>query len=154
MKEIDFMSSLHKKTKRDYIARVNDPVYPKSKAAKLAKKFDFDYWDGDRRICYGGYKYIPGRWTEVAKKIIKHYDLKEESKILDLMCGIAGFLSPQSFNKDELDPIAIKMSDRLIHRGPDDSGTWLDGEAGIALAHRRGLGLSTNRGRTCRISHS
>ena len=37
MKEIDFMSSLHKKTKRDYIARVNDPVYPKSKAAKLAK---------------------------------------------------------------------------------------------------------------------
>ena len=48
MKEIDFMSSLHKSTKRDYLARVNDKVYPKAKAASLAKKFDYDYWDGDR----------------------------------------------------------------------------------------------------------
>ena len=70
MQEIDFMSSFHKSTKRDYLARVNDPIYPKAKAAELAKKFDFDYWDGDRRICYGGYKYIPGRWTPVAKKLI------------------------------------------------------------------------------------
>ena len=42
MKEIDFMVSLHKKTKRDYIARVIDPVYPNPKAAKLAKNFDFE----------------------------------------------------------------------------------------------------------------
>ena len=56
--EIDFMSALHKSTKRDYLARVNDKEFPKAKAAKLAKKFDFDYWDWDRRICYGGYNYI------------------------------------------------------------------------------------------------
>ena len=61
MKEIDFMNTLHSSTKRNYLARVNDLDYPKYKAASLAKKFDFDYWDGDRRICYGGYKYIPGR---------------------------------------------------------------------------------------------
>ena len=30
---------------------MNDPEYPKSKAASLAKKFAYDYWDGDRRIC-------------------------------------------------------------------------------------------------------
>ncbi len=29
------------------------------------------------------------------------------------------------------------MSDRLTHRGPDDSGVWVDPEAGIALGHRR-----------------
>lgn len=29
------------------------------------------------------------------------------------------------------------MRDRLVHRGPDDAGLWLDGAAGIALAHRR-----------------
>ena len=40
--EKDFMSSIHKSTKRDYLARVNDADYPKSKAAKLAKKFDYD----------------------------------------------------------------------------------------------------------------
>ena len=42
MKEIDFMSSLHKSTKRDYLKRVNESEYPKAKAAELAKKFDFD----------------------------------------------------------------------------------------------------------------
>ena len=52
MSEIDFMSVLHKSTKRDYLARVNDKEYPKARAAELAKKFDYDYWDGDRRICY------------------------------------------------------------------------------------------------------
>lgn len=87
MKEIDFMSSLHKSTKRDYLSRVNDSDYPKEKASKLAKKFDFDYWDGDRRICYGGYKYIPGRWEKVARKMIKHYKLNSNSKILDIGCG-------------------------------------------------------------------
>ena len=56
MKEIDFMKTLHQSTQRDYLARVNDQKYPKEIAASLAKKFDFDYWDGDRRICYGGYK--------------------------------------------------------------------------------------------------
>ena len=35
---------------------------------------------------YGGYKYIPGRWTKVAQEMIKRYDLKD-SKILDIGCG-------------------------------------------------------------------
>ena len=87
MNEIDFMSVLHKSTKRDYLARVNDPIYPKAKAADLAKKFDFDYWDGDRRICYGGYKYIEGRWENLAKKISDFYALKSNCKILDIGCG-------------------------------------------------------------------
>ena len=54
MREVDFISQIHKSTKRDYLGRVNNKKYPKSEAAKLAKKFDFDYWDGDRDICYGG----------------------------------------------------------------------------------------------------
>ena len=87
MKEIDFMNTLHSSTKRNYLARVNDLDYPKYKAASLAKKFDFDYWDGDSRICYGGYKYIPGRWEKVAKEMILYYGLNSKSKILDIGCG-------------------------------------------------------------------
>jgi asparagine synthase (glutamine-hydrolysing) len=30
-----------------------------------------------------------------------------------------------------------RMATRLVHRGPDDSGEWVDGECGVALAHRR-----------------
>ena len=42
--EIDFISSLHKSTTRDYLKRVNDPEYPKHVAAKLAKKFDTPFY--------------------------------------------------------------------------------------------------------------
>ena len=87
MQEIDFMSVLHKSTKRDYLARVNDTYYPKYKAAELAKKFDYDYWDGDRRICYGGYQYIPKRWSKVAARMIDYYQLSKNPKILDIGCG-------------------------------------------------------------------
>jgi len=84
---LDLMSPLHKATQRDYLARVNDPDFPKAKAAELAKQWGYDYWDGDRRINYGGYKYIPGRWAPVAKLMIEHYGLKPGSKVLDIGCG-------------------------------------------------------------------
>ena len=87
MAYIDFMSAIHKSTQRDYLARVNDPEYPKAKAAELAKKWGYDYWDGDRRICYGGYKYIPGRWAPVAKAMAEHYGLKAGDRVLDVGCG-------------------------------------------------------------------
>ena len=92
MPEVDFMSVLHKSTQRDYLARVNDPHFPKAKAAELAKKFDFDYWDGDRRICYGGYQYMPGRWEKVARAMLDYYDLPHNPKILDIGCGKAFLL--------------------------------------------------------------
>ena len=85
------MSVLHKSTKRDYLARVTDSEYPKSKAASIAKEFSKDYWDGDRRICYGGYHYIEGRWEKVARSIAKQYPLPSKPKILDIGCG-KGFL--------------------------------------------------------------
>ena len=91
MPEIDFMSVLHKSTHRDYLARVNDPEFPKAKAAELSKQFAYDYWDGDRRICYGGYRYIAGRWEKVARAMAQHYELPPKPKILDIGCG-KGFL--------------------------------------------------------------
>jgi ubiquinone/menaquinone biosynthesis C-methylase UbiE len=88
MPEIDFISPLHKKTKRDYLARVNE--FPKAEAAKLAKQFARDYWDGDRKVGYGGMRY-DGRWLVVADAMAKHYGLKAGDKILDVGCG-KGFL--------------------------------------------------------------
>jgi ubiquinone/menaquinone biosynthesis C-methylase UbiE len=92
MAYIDFLSAVHKSTKRDYLARVNDPDFPKAKAAELAKQYGFDYWDGDRRVNYGGYRYMEGRWEKVARAMAQHYGLKAGDKILDVGCGKAFLL--------------------------------------------------------------
>ena len=90
MSYIDFVSPVHKSAKRDYLARVNDPEFPKAKAAELATRWGYEYWDGDRRINYGGYHY-DGRWAKVANAIAVHYGLKAGDRILDIGCG-KGFL--------------------------------------------------------------
>ena len=91
MPEVDFMQALHKSTARNYLGRVNDLEYPKAKAARLAKRFDYDYWDGDRRICYGGYSYMAGRWEKIASALKAHYKLPDKPRILEVGCG-KGFL--------------------------------------------------------------
>jgi asparagine synthase (glutamine-hydrolysing) len=54
------------------------------------------------------------------------------------MCGIAGILRrPGVTTPSCLGATARSMASTLRHRGPDDSGTWLDAEAGVAIAHRR-----------------
>ena len=54
------------------------------------------------------------------------------------MCGLAGFLTqPGAFGRDEAVSVAARMSAALRHRGPDEDGSWIDFEIGVALAHRR-----------------
>lgn len=114
MKEIDFISSLHKSTKRDYLARVNDKEFPKYKAANLAKKWDFDYWDGDRRINYGGYNYINNRWNQVINSLYETYSLPEDAKILDIGCGKGFFLYDLLKLKPNSEVVGIDISKYAI----------------------------------------
>ncbi len=54
------------------------------------------------------------------------------------MCGITGFIdSTRKTSNSELNSIVTKMSDAIIHRGPDDSGAWVDAGQGVAFGFRR-----------------
>lgn len=89
MAYIDFVSTLHKNTKRDYVGRVTQAN--KAECAEIAKLYGYDYWDGERKYGYGGYHY-DGRWKTVAEKMAQHYKLEPGQKVLDVGCGKAHLL--------------------------------------------------------------
>jgi len=53
------------------------------------------------------------------------------------MCGITGFLTRDLANEIELRTRVCRMAEQIVHRGPDDSGAWVNPEAGLALGFRR-----------------
>jgi len=99
MAHIDLLKTLHRSTKRDYLARVL--AGNKAEFAALAKKFDVEYWDGDRNTGYGGYRY-DGRWRPIAEHMVDHYVIRPGQSMLDvgcgkgyLLCGITGYPQEQ-----------------------------------------------------------
>jgi len=85
---MNIVTPLHKRAKREYLPRMVDE---KVHCMLKAKEYEYDYWDGDRRYGYGGYKY-DGRWKPVAQTFIDTYGLTNNSKILDVGCGKAHLL--------------------------------------------------------------
>lgn len=58
---------------------------------QISKRFDFDYFDGDRKYGYGGFNYNPRFWSDVVLDFINEYKLTEKSSILDIGCA-KGFM--------------------------------------------------------------
>ena len=54
------------------------------------------------------------------------------------MCGIAGLWDQRArMSPEALDHAARRMTDSMLHRGPDAGDVWCDAQAGLALGHRR-----------------
>jgi ubiquinone/menaquinone biosynthesis C-methylase UbiE len=117
----------------------------KAQCMGTAKKYGRDYWDGDRRFGYGGYRY-DGRWGAVAQTLIKNYGLKDGASILDIGCGkgyllyefktllpkarVAGFdISDYAIEnaKEEVKPYLFR------HRA-QDAYPFADGEFDLAVS--------------------
>ena len=117
----NIVTSLHQSTKRDYLGRMNDS---KVEAMIKAKKYDFDYWDGDRRFGYGGYQYMPGRWAKAAEQLIEIYKLKAGSRVLDVGCGKGFLLFEMMLLEPGLEIHGFDISDYgLAHSHPDLKAT-------------------------------
>jgi len=116
-KLLNIVTSLHKSSKRDYLARmIDDKVH----CMNIAKQYGKDYWDGDRRYGYGGYKYMPGRWKPVAEKLINIYNLRPGSKVLDIGCGKGYLIYEMKLLIPELDVNGIDFSDYGLENAKEE----------------------------------
>ena len=75
-----FLMRNYPKTKRNIEDRLSNIT---EADREKARKFDKDFFDGDRRYGYGGYKY-DGRWIPVVKDFIDYFNLNKNSSILDI----------------------------------------------------------------------
>ena len=86
-KKIDLLRE-YPKSKRN----VNDRGSKKTeKDREIARKFDKNFFDGDRRHGYGGYSYHPKFWSGVVETFKNYWNLNSESTVLDVGCG-KGFM--------------------------------------------------------------
>lgn len=108
-----FITNYHNSTKRNYLERMIDD---KVKCMIISKKYGVDYWDGKRRYGYGGYKFIPGLWTNMAKSLIKEYNLKNTSNILDLGCGKAFLLHEIKQILPDINVVGIDISSYAVNQ--------------------------------------
>ena len=85
--EIDLLKN-YPKTKRDPLARAAEKT---EEDRIIARKFDKDFFDGDRKVGYGGFNYHPKFWQPVIPTFQRHYNLTPISSILDVGSG-KGFM--------------------------------------------------------------
>lgn len=86
-KEIDLLIK-YPKAKRDLSKRLESKT---EEVRSVARKFDKEFFDGERKFGYGGFSYNPIYWSEVVKDFRDYYHLNEGSKILDVGCA-KGFM--------------------------------------------------------------
>ena len=118
----NYVTPLHQSTMRNYLARMEDE---KIHCMQIAKQYEEDYWDGDRRYGYGGYKYIPGRWKTVAEELIKNYNLKSDSKVLDVGCGKGFLLHEMKLLLPKLDIKGIDISEHGLRNAKKEVKPFL-----------------------------
>ncbi len=87
---------------------------------EISRRFDFDYFDGDRQHGYGGFNYHPRFWTDTVDLFVRHYALAPTSSILDIGCAKGFMLKDFSLRLPEARLAGIDISQYAIeHAEPD-----------------------------------
>jgi SAM-dependent methyltransferase len=86
-REIDLLAN-YPRTKRN----VEERGLAKTEAVRaIARRFDREFFDGDRAHGYGGFSYSARFWQPVVPTFQAHFNLKAGSSVLDVGCA-KGFM--------------------------------------------------------------
>lgn len=86
-REIDLLKN-YPRTKRNVKEREEKKT---EKDCMIARQFGRDFFDGDRRYGYGGFRYDSKFWKPVMPAFINHFQLNASSSVLDVGCA-KGFM--------------------------------------------------------------
>ena len=119
--EIDLLSK-YPKVKRDLTARLE----AKSEEARaIGRRFDFDYFDGDRNHGYGGFTYQARFWKPVVPDLVSHFNLTEESRVLDVGCAKGFFLHDLKEALPRIDVHGVDISQYAIENSIETVRNYL-----------------------------
>ena len=122
MAEINLLQPMHASTRRNYVQRVVE--HDKAESATVARQWGRDYWDGDRRYGYGGYRY-DGRWRPLAQTLIDRYGIKPGMSVLDVGCGKGYLLYEFAQLVPDLTIAGIDISDYGIANAKEEVRPYL-----------------------------
>ncbi len=97
---------------------------------RLARKFGVEYFDGDRRHGYGGYRYHPRFWTDVVREISNEYRLASATSVLDVGCAKGFMLRDLQLLHPHLQVVGVDVSRYALNCAhPDVSGFLVEASA-------------------------
>ena len=95
------------------------------KSIEIARRFEKDFFDGDKQHGYGGHYYNEKFWSGVVDDFIKHYKLTNQSSILDVGCAKGFMLYDFKKKLPNLKVTGIDISKYAISNGKEELKDFL-----------------------------
>ena len=131
-KEIDLLKN-YPKSNRDTSKRAELKT---EEDRIIARKFDKDFFDGERKHGYGGFSYNKKFWGPVVPTFIKYWNLNRDSSILDIGCGKGFMLYDLSLAVPGLKLAGIDISDYAIKNSKPEVKEFLQVGNAINLPYK------------------
>lgn len=119
--EIDLLAK-YPKTRRDPAARAAAKTLDDQ---AIARRFDREFFDGDRQHGYGGYHYHSRFWQPVIPALQKHFGLTSASAVLDVGCGKGFMLHDLAVMIPGITVRGVDISEYAIRNTIEDMKTFV-----------------------------
>jgi len=120
-KEIDLLEK-YPKSKRDTTLRANQKT---ETDREIARRFDKEFFDGDRKHGYGGFNYNERFWNPVIPKFVEYWNLTKDSSVLDIGCGKGFMLYDLKMAINDIKVEGVDISNYAINNSKEEVKKYL-----------------------------